>query len=92
MRQPLTNLQFSKDKLVVQSAAGHTTVQQLTAECMLNDTPPELKALHDVAHQHTPATSTFQKPTEYHNILRFKQTPGPDPPYDQQVWKLEELI
>lgn len=38
----------------------------------------------------TPATSTFQKPTEYHNILRFKQTPGPDPPYDQQVWKLGE--
>lgn len=39
-------------------------------------------------HKYTPATSSFQKPTEYHNTLRFKQTPGPDPLYDQQVWKL----
>lgn len=168
LRQPPKNLQYSKDTLVVKSATGHTTVQQLTAplelmhtesgrrcfikciydpscpvnllgrdaltelkigvvpeengmiaECMLNDnTPepdsintahssnvclsqgygvphyywtlelPELTKLHNVARKYTPPTSYFQKPTDYHNTLRFKQTPGPDPLYDQQVWKL----
>lgn len=51
------------------------------------DLPP-LEALHHLASKYLPALSTQQPYTEYHNTLRFKWSPGPDPPYDKQIHKL----
>lgn len=52
------------------------------------DLPP-LMQLKEAAEKHLPASAEKMKPTEYHNTLRYKQTPGPDPLYDKQVHSLK---
>lgn len=49
---------------------------------------PSLEPLQHIADRYLPDTSIRQPYTEYHNTLRFKKTPGPDPPYDQQIQRL----
>lgn len=49
---------------------------------------PSLEPLQHIANQYLPTHSTRQGYTEYHNTLRFKQSPGHDPMYDLQVHKL----
>ncbi|KAL3307196.1 hypothetical protein Ciccas_014297 [Cichlidogyrus casuarinus] len=51
------------------------------------DLPP-LEPLKNIAKRHLQTQSILQPHTEYHNTLRFKLSPGPDPPYDEQVHKL----
>lgn len=42
------------------------------------DLPP-LTQLKEASEKHLPASAEKMKPTEYHNTLHYKQTPGPDP-------------
>lgn len=49
---------------------------------------PSLEALQHISNRYLPPHSTRQDYTDYHNTLRFKQSPGPDPAYDKEVHKL----
>lgn len=49
---------------------------------------PSLEPLQHIANRYLPTHSTRQDYTQYHNTLRFKQSPGPNPVYDQEVHKL----
>lgn len=49
---------------------------------------PSLEPMQHIARRYLPDTSLKQPYTEYHNTLRFKQSPGPDPHYDTQVHRL----
>uniref|UniRef100_A0A669F5W9 CCHC-type domain-containing protein n=1 Tax=Oreochromis niloticus TaxID=8128 RepID=A0A669F5W9_ORENI len=51
------------------------------------DLPP-LEPLQNIANRYLPGHSRKLNFSEYHNTLRFKQSPGPDRSYDQQVHRL----
>lgn len=51
------------------------------------DLPP-LEPLRRLAERYLPPDSQQLACTDYHNTLRFKQSPGPDPPYDKEVHRL----
>lgn len=51
------------------------------------DLPP-LEPLQHIANRYLPTQSRKLAFADYHNTLRFKQSPGHDPIYDQQVHRL----
>lgn len=51
------------------------------------DLPP-LEPLQRLAEKYLPPDSRPLAFDEYHNTLRFKQSPGPDPSYDTQIHRL----
>lgn len=49
---------------------------------------PKVAPLLDIVKAVLPVTAVTMPPTELHNTLWFKDTPGPDPPYDAAVHRL----